>query len=71
MSSLASCHKVIIIVGIQAIVGLFAKVSKTPPFSYVVLQAKRNKRRLFHVFLGIISMAMLWVQVWTGFTECT
>lgn len=54
----------------QAILGLLAKVTHLPSFNYVTIQTKRNPLRLFHIFFGIATIAILYTQVYTGFDEC-
>lgn len=50
---------VFIIVLVQAILGLAAKVVRKPSFNYVTLQAKRHPLRLVHIVFGIATIALL------------
>lgn len=50
---------VLVVVVLQAAVGIIAKRVKPPEFNYVTLQPGRHRVRLFHIGAGIIIAALL------------
>ncbi|CAD6594570.1 MAG: hypothetical protein ASARMPRED_000913 [Alectoria sarmentosa] len=58
-----------LIVMVQVVLGLGARVVKRPAYNYVALQTNRNPLRLFHILFGIATAGILYAQVYTGFQE--
>ena len=50
---------IILLILVQAIFGIGAKLVKKPSFNYVTLQTKRHPLRLLHIAFGIATAAIL------------